>query len=861
MANISKLQFLRTETAKKVPTAAQLGEGSLAINIADKKIFTKDSKGAIVQLGYSQSETDAKYSLKTTTINGKPLSGNITLNSNDTGSLAISNRLSELSGQGITDLKGMLDNIEVESMRPMPLEQFQGTGAAITSLGDTRLTEKNQTITVNSNSITDGPIGYGAQLSASVLVNIRRAYSAGMVLAQILYVNGGVSFIRTSGSIATVGDWKWNGLTSGADANGWRKNFDSAVLPSLSELGAAKSGVNSDITQLNNVSLINGDTNFAGSIYQTGGARTFQNNYRIGLIREANPNGNVNPYITFVQKDIGDGNLLPKSNRVIGRIESKVASPTTDDYGGRSIGAYQQWLDPAGNGITQMATYDSSGVVTMIDAYAANGNIGLKNKDITGLTNNQGSMLVGSLANMTNAPLTGAYLLGVATRDTGTGGGSNTYIGHNGGTPDTPIYSHYFRGKGSTNIDTQLGMRVAKDFSVLGTATFATAIETSSNDMKINFNSKGSFPTVGINYSAAGNFGFWDATPGAGKWQMRRDQGAVWHFDGGLSLEYADVALSNIQIASGANDSYIRNVASNKYLQLKNDGTLAYSNQAVYHAGNKPTAVDVGALPITGGTVTGVVNINATGGGARDWHTNAGGGCGVKAWQPASNNGMELNNSVNDSNPNSYVNYLIGSWYTGNFQLGLVRGGGAEVSRVQLNVLATAGGSSSSFMFYPNGRFQAENTIGLGGRVVTYTAVGGTYLEAIIDGNAKGINFFDSDRTLKENVENADGKKALSIIEKIRPVSYKFKDYKYTVAGKDDHDNDIEVEKVQEGGEHQYGVIAQELEEIYPEAVITNSQGKKALDPLEMIGFLITTCHEQQKLIKQIQEDVAELKK
>lgn len=262
----------------------------------------------------------------------------------------------------------------------------------------------------------------------------------------------------------------------------------------------------------------------------------------------------------------------------------------------------------------------------------------------------------------------------------------------------------------------------------------------------------------------------------------------------------------------------------------------------------------------TGGVITSAITIPVTCSMASDWHTSAGGGCGVRAWQTPSNNGIELNNTTTDSGEGALVSYLTAGWYTGNWQLGTVRGGSTAISRVQLNVLATAGGSSASFMFYPNGRLQAESNIGLGGRVITFTNATSTYLECVVDGGSKGINFFDSDETLKEDIENADGNKALDIIENIRPVSYKFKDYTYKITEKDDEGNDVDVEKVQKGSVHQYGVIAQEFEKLLPEGVITHGDGKKALDPLEVLGLLLTTCHEQQKMIRELQDDVKSLK-
>ena len=61
----------------------------------------------------------------------------------------------------------------------------------------------------------------------------------------------------------------------------------------------------------------------------------------------------------------------------------------------------------------------------------------------------------------------------------------------------------------------------------------------------------------------------------------------------------------NLTIGTGGSDVYISNSASGKYLQLKDDGTLSYSDNKIYHAGNKPTASEIGALPTAGGTMTG----------------------------------------------------------------------------------------------------------------------------------------------------------------------------------------------------------------------------------------------------------------
>ena len=62
-------------------------------------------------------------------------------------------------------------------------------------------------------------------------------------------------------------------------------------------------------------------------------------------------------------------------------------------------------------------------------------------------------------------------------------------------------------------------------------------------------------------------------------------------------------------LGTGQNDIYLSNSKSGGYLQLKDNGTLSYNNNAIYHAGNKPTAADVG-LPLT--TITKTLTVGTS---------------------------------------------------------------------------------------------------------------------------------------------------------------------------------------------------------------------------------------------------------
>lgn len=57
MADIKQIQFKRSNEPGKKPTASQLAEGELAINLRDRTLFTKDDQGLIVDLGFAKGGT------------------------------------------------------------------------------------------------------------------------------------------------------------------------------------------------------------------------------------------------------------------------------------------------------------------------------------------------------------------------------------------------------------------------------------------------------------------------------------------------------------------------------------------------------------------------------------------------------------------------------------------------------------------------------------------------------------------------------------------------------------------------------------------------------------------------------------
>ncbi len=219
--------------------------------------------------------------------------------------------------------------------------------------------------------------------------------------------------------------------------------------------------------------------------------------------------------------------------------------------------------------------------------------------------------------------------------------------------------------------------------------------------------------------------------------------------------------------------------------------------------------------------------------------------------------GGKISSGIGVSNPasiNGQGTYL--SWNESNGQgegsIVVNKGGGVGGFNIRIvNQENTA--ELASYKFGPDGIFNSPNgSTSVGGRVRSFIALNPTYLTVLVDGQQKGINFFDSDERLKENIIDIEKGAALSQLRMIRPVSYKFKDTYYKENGET---------KTMEGKEYSYGVIAQEIIKIIPDAVITLSNGNMSLDPLAVIGFLLAANKEmldridrQDELIKLLME-------
>jgi hypothetical protein len=85
---------------------------------------------------------------------------------------------------------------------------------------------------------------------------------------------------------------------------------------------------------------------------------------------------------------------------------------------------------------------------------------------------------------------------------------------------------------------------------------------------------------------------------------------AVNNQAGNLVVRNYSAGGNYMEVGVGVGDTFLHNGTSGAYLQMSNDGYLRYNNNPVYHTGYKPSAADVGALPTSGGTMTGRLYTN-----------------------------------------------------------------------------------------------------------------------------------------------------------------------------------------------------------------------------------------------------------
>ena len=157
----------------------------------------------------------------------------------------------------------------------------------------------------------------------------------------------------------------------------------------------------------------------------------------------------------------------------------------------------------------------------------------------------------------------------------------------------------------------------------------------------------------------------------------------------------------------------------------------------------------------------------------------------------------------------------------------LVTGNATITGNIAANQITN--GSSAVQIPTPNGNVVidvngVDNVLTVGQSLMTYLG----NISATGDVTAQNVNSL-SDATLKANVTPIDN--AGTVVDALNGVGYDWKD----------------------GSGHAYGMIAQAVEEILPEAVNTNDDGIKSINYSMVIPFLVET-------VKELRQDIAEIR-
>ena len=141
----------------------------------------------------------------------------------------------------------------------------------------------------------------------------------------------------------------------------------------------------------------------------------------------------------------------------------------------------------------------------------------------------------------------------------------------------------------------------------------------------------------------------------------------------------------------------------------------------------------------------------------------------------------------------------------------------------------TAAGSTAGTVLSERMTIDSSGKVGIG------TTTPGYNLQ--VEGSINADEFlYDSDISLKENILPLSN--SLSKIKKLQGVSFNWKD--------------VEREDI--------GLIAQDVEKVYPEIVHTSKDGLKSVEYGNLVAVLIEAVKEQQKQIDSLQKEISELK-
>ncbi|QZI80046.1 tail fiber [Escherichia phage vB_EcoM-172859UKE1] len=424
MATLKQIQFKRSKVAGVNPTAAQLAEGELAINLKDRTLFTKDDLGNIISLGFAK---------------GGDINGNVTHvgNYTQTGTFNLIGSQNVASGGYIEfayKATGVGSWAGQHTAKAPIFMDISATTA--TSEYNPLIKQRYKDGTFSAGTlVAEGSFKfhYIDETGTSKYWTFNRNGNFQVDTGDLFVSKGNIS---ASGNINSA-----TGVVSAPQINTKTIVFDTKAFgqydsQSLVQYVYPGTGEENGINYLRKVRAKSG-----GTIYHEIASAQTGKNDEISW-------WNGNTPTTKLMGLRNDGAMVLRRSLAIGTI---TADENTNNYGSPTpMGERYIALGDAATGLkyVKQGVYDLVGNWNSIASITPD-SFRSTRKGLFGRSEDQGATWI--------MPGTNAALLSVQTQaDVNNAGDGQTHIGYNSGGK----LSHYFRGKGQTNINTQEGMEV-----------------------------------------------------------------------------------------------------------------------------------------------------------------------------------------------------------------------------------------------------------------------------------------------------------------------------------------------------------------------------------------------------------------
>lgn len=423
MATLKQIQFKRSKTAGARPAASVLAEGELAINLKDRTIFTKDDSGNIIDLSISA---------------GGNISGNIT----QTGDYTQTGKFNLIGPQIIASGGYIEFNYRTTGSGAWSGQHTAKAPIFVDLSSATSTSEYNPII---KQRFKDGTFSLGTLVSEGSL-KIHYINESGDSKYWTFRRDGGFTvdgggLAVSGGSITTSGNIAALGNITSPQINTKNiildtKAFGQYDSQSLVQYVYPGTGEENGINYLRKVRAKSG-----GTIYHEIASAQTGKNDEISW-------WTGNSLTTKLMGLRNDGAMVLRRSLAIGTITT---DENTNNYGSPTpMGERYIALGDAATGLKyiKQGVYDLVGNWNSVASITPD-SFRSTRKALFGRSEDQGGTWT--------MPGTNAALLSVQTQaDVNNAGDGQTHIGYNSGGK----FSHYFRGKGQTNINTQEGMEI-----------------------------------------------------------------------------------------------------------------------------------------------------------------------------------------------------------------------------------------------------------------------------------------------------------------------------------------------------------------------------------------------------------------